>query len=99
MAVYSRLKCIQFNYYRDFVYIRHPSIKGFALTLGIGILISMFTAITVTRTFLKVFIGNNILTHPWLFGVSKIKPAVDLKIINERYKYTEAQIPQIITNA
>lgn len=34
----------------------------------------MFTAITVTKTFLKLFIGNNILTHPWLFGVSKIKP-------------------------
>ncbi len=50
-----------------------PSIKGFAITLGIGILISMFTAITVTRTFLKLFIGNNILTHPWLFGVSKLK--------------------------
>lgn len=50
-----------------------PSIKGFAVTLGVGILISMFTAITVTRTFLRVFVGNNILTHPWLFGVSKIK--------------------------
>jgi protein-export membrane protein SecD len=50
-----------------------PSIKGFAVTLGIGILISMFTAITVTRTFLRVFVGNNIATHPWLFGVSKIK--------------------------
>lgn len=50
-----------------------PSIKGFAVTLGIGILISMFTAITVTRTFLRLFLGNNILTHPWLFGVSKIK--------------------------
>ena len=50
-----------------------PSIKGFALTLGIGILISLFTAITVTKTFLKVFVGNNILTHPWLFGVSKLK--------------------------
>lgn len=50
-----------------------PSIKGFAVTLGIGILISMFTAITVTRTFLKLFVGNNILTHPWLFGVSKLK--------------------------
>lgn len=50
-----------------------PSIKGFAVTLGIGILISMFTAITVTRTFLRVFIGNNIATHPWLFGVSKLK--------------------------
>lgn len=50
-----------------------PSIKGFAITLGIGILISMFTAITVTRTFLKLFVGNNILMHPWLFGVSKLK--------------------------
>lgn len=50
-----------------------PSIKGFAITLGIGILISMFTAITVTRTFLKLFVGNNILTHPWLFGVRKVK--------------------------
>ena len=50
-----------------------PSIKGFAVTLGVGILISMFTAITVTRTFLKMFLGNNILTHPWLFGVSKVK--------------------------
>lgn len=54
-----------------------PSIKGFAVTLSIGILISMFTAITVTRTFLKLFVGNNILTHPWLFGVSKIKPTKD----------------------
>jgi preprotein translocase subunit SecD len=53
-----------------------PAIKGFALTLGIGILISMFTAITVTRTLLKLFVGNNILTHPWLFGVSKLKKTV-----------------------
>ena len=29
-------------------------LRGFALTLAIGILISMFTAITVTRTFLKL---------------------------------------------
>jgi protein-export membrane protein SecD len=28
------------------------SVKGFALTLGLGVLISMFTAITVSRTFL-----------------------------------------------
>ena len=28
------------------------AVKGFALTLGIGVLISMFTAITVSRTFL-----------------------------------------------
>lgn len=49
-----------------------PSIKGFAITLGIGILISMFTAITITRTFLKAFIGNSILAHPTLFGVSRL---------------------------
>jgi len=30
-------------------------IRGFALTLAIGILVSMFSAITVTRTFIKVF--------------------------------------------
>jgi preprotein translocase subunit SecD len=54
-----------------------PSIRGFAITLAIGILISMFTAITVTRTFLKLFMTNSALSHPWLFGVSmrKNKPA------------------------
>lgn len=31
------------------------SVKGFALTLAIGVLISMFSAIVVTRTFLRVF--------------------------------------------
>jgi preprotein translocase subunit SecD len=32
------------------------SIKGFAITLAIGVLVSMFTAITVTRTILRIFI-------------------------------------------
>ncbi|MFH0834682.1 MAG: protein translocase subunit SecD [Patescibacteria group bacterium] len=32
-------------------------IKGFGLTLGIGILISMFSAITVSRNFLRVLVG------------------------------------------
>lgn len=50
-----------------------PSIKGFAVTLAIGILISMFTAITITRTFLKVFVTGKVMSHPWLFGVSMRK--------------------------
>lgn len=50
-----------------------PSIKGFAVTLAIGILISMFTAITITRTFLKLFITSKVMSHPWLFGVSMRK--------------------------
>jgi preprotein translocase subunit SecD len=32
------------------------SVRGFALTLAIGVLVSMFTAITVTRTFLRLMI-------------------------------------------
>ncbi len=49
-----------------------PSIKGFAVTLSIGILISMFSAITVTRTLLKLFVTAKLFSHPWLFGI-KIK--------------------------
>jgi len=33
-------------------------VRGFAVTLAIGILVSMFTAIIVTRTFLRVAIGT-----------------------------------------
>ncbi len=51
-----------------------PSIKGFAVTLGIGILISMFTAISITRTLLKALLGARFMAHPWLFGAKKIKP-------------------------
>ncbi len=34
-------------------------VKGFALTLLIGVLVSMFSAITTTRLLLKVFVKNN----------------------------------------
>ncbi|MBI4049411.1 MAG: protein translocase subunit SecD [Candidatus Doudnabacteria bacterium] len=47
-------------------------IRGFAVTLSIGILISMFTAITVTRTFLRLLVGHNLLVHHWLYGVPKM---------------------------
>jgi protein-export membrane protein SecD len=46
-----------------------PSIKGFAVTLSIGILISMFSAITVTRTFLTLLTTKWFASKPWLFGV------------------------------
>ncbi|MCX6752745.1 MAG: protein translocase subunit SecD [Candidatus Nomurabacteria bacterium] len=49
-------------------------IKGFALTLGMGVLISMFSAITVTRIFLSAidFVGNGKVAR-FLFssGISK----------------------------
>lgn len=37
-----------------------PIIKGFAVTLAIGVLISMFTAITVSRTFLQMLMQTKI---------------------------------------
>jgi len=43
-------------------------IKGFALTLGIGIVLSMFTAVVVTKTILKLFIATPLSRKvPWLF--------------------------------
>ena len=46
-------------------------IKGFAVTLTIGILISMFSAITITRTLLRLTIGKNGKRSLWLFGVKE----------------------------
>lgn len=47
-------------------------VKGFALMLIIGVLVSMFTAITITRTILKFLMGEWIMDKLWLIGV-KIK--------------------------
>jgi preprotein translocase subunit SecD len=45
-------------------------VKGFSLTLGIGVLVSMFTAIVVSRTFLHLVLDNiNFTHHPRWFGV------------------------------
>jgi len=44
-------------------------IKGFAITLAIGILVSMFSALTVTRTFLFLIVSRWMERHLWLFGV------------------------------
>lgn len=49
------------------------SIKGFAITLGIGILVSLFSAITVTRTFLRLFSRKFFEKHPFLLGIKKIE--------------------------
>jgi len=35
-------------------------VKGFALTLGVGVLISMFSAIVVTKSFLRWFVGSRV---------------------------------------
>lgn len=42
-------------------------VKGFALTLGIGVLISLFTATVITRSILEIFIGPRSEQRRWLF--------------------------------
>lgn len=44
-------------------------IRGFAVTLAIGVLISMFTAITVTRTLMRVLVRFRKMRNPVLYGV------------------------------
>ncbi|MDP2812514.1 MAG: protein translocase subunit SecD [bacterium] len=46
-------------------------IKGFAITLAIGIFVSMFSAITVTRTFLRMIVSKKLEGKLALFGVKK----------------------------
>jgi preprotein translocase subunit SecD len=44
-------------------------VKGFALTLGIGIMVSFFTALTCTRTLLRLAMGIPPLKNITLYGV------------------------------
>ncbi|MDR3710987.1 MAG: protein translocase subunit SecD [Capsulimonadaceae bacterium] len=48
-----------------------PTVKGFALTLGIGVVISLFTAITVTRTLLYLLVDAHAGNHPEWFGLGR----------------------------
>jgi preprotein translocase subunit SecD len=46
-------------------------IKGFALTLLISVLVSLFTAITVSRTLLRLVVSTRMARNPWWFGVEQ----------------------------
>ena len=49
-------------------------IQGFAITLGIGTVVSMFTAIVVTKFLLNQMVGLKI-SNTWLYGLNKRKEA------------------------
>jgi preprotein translocase subunit SecD len=54
-------------------------VRGFALILFIGVALSMFTAITVTRTFLRLIIGSQMITNPSAYGVTSFQTARNSK--------------------
>ena len=46
-------------------------VKGFAVTLALGVMVSMFSAITVTKNFMHLIFGTGELKYPALFGLKK----------------------------
>lgn len=46
-------------------------VRGFAAALGIGVVVSMFTAVVITRTMLKFIISDWIHGRTWMVGVNK----------------------------
>ena len=52
------------------------SIRGFAITLGLGVVLSMITAISLTQFMLKLLIGANIFKNPFVYG-AKAAPATE----------------------
>ncbi|PUU88859.1 protein translocase subunit SecD [Halanaerobium sp.] len=52
-------------------YFTSGTVRGFAVTLGIGIIVSMFTAFFVTRNVIDIFAGSKLLRENKSFGVRK----------------------------
>jgi preprotein translocase subunit SecD len=46
-------------------------VKGFALTLFLGVAVSLFSAITVTRTFLTQLVNNGMMKNLTMYGEKK----------------------------
>ncbi len=59
-------------------------VKGFALTLAIGVIVSMFSAITVTKNLMHLIFGTGQLKYPALFGLKESD-------INEAYEASETK--------
>jgi SecD/SecF fusion protein len=45
-------------------------VQGFAITLFLGVVVSMFSALIVTRTFLRTLVGSRVVTSLSAYGVS-----------------------------
>jgi preprotein translocase subunit SecD len=59
-------------------------ITGFATTLALGVIVSMFTAIVVTRTLLNLLVPTGVINHPALFGLPAGSIAKDKASLTSR---------------
>ncbi|MFA6435936.1 MAG: peptidylprolyl isomerase, partial [Candidatus Gracilibacteria bacterium] len=65
------------------IYFGSSITKGFAINLALGILISMFTAITITRTFLRTVVGTKLGANNFLMCKPK-KGHTTFRIVQKR---------------
>lgn len=61
------------------------TVKGFAITLALGVIVSMFTAITVSRILLRLLMECKFTDHPFWYGVN-ISPRLTIADISEAAK-------------
>jgi preprotein translocase subunit SecD len=54
-------------------------VRGFALILFIGVALSMFTAITVSRTFLRLITGSQVVTNLAAYGITPLQTVRNTK--------------------
>ncbi len=78
------------------IWLGAPIIKGFAITLAIGVAVSMFTAITATRTFLHLAMNTSLGRSPKMYGTEigwlrmifpPSKDGVSLQVYGKRRVY------------
>lgn len=69
-------------------------IRGFALTLGVGVAVSMFTAITVTRTFLFALVSVGVAANPAAYGLDERK--YDLHVMRRKALWLGISLAVII---
>ena len=55
------------------------TVKGFAVNLALGIVVSMFTAIVVSRSLLTWFINTELIKSPWFYGLNRKLDKEDTK--------------------
>ena len=69
------------------------SVKGFAMTLAIGVIVSMFTSIFLSRTIIKLLYNLGV-KSPKLYGATQFKTIYDF--VKRRYIYLGVSIIIII---
>ncbi len=59
-------------------------VKGFALTLALGVMVSMFSAITITKNFMHLIFGTGNLKNPALFGLRPDEIGEGFKVVETK---------------